>query len=190
MAFDLKARARSLARRPVLRLRGELSQALLRKRGLRLGQNVYVGERTRFDNGFLWLIAVGDDTTISANVDILAHDGATKLGVGYSQIAPVSIGSDVYIGACSLVLPGVTIGDGAIVGAGSVVRRDVPAGAVVAGNPARIIGQVEEFVERHRRMIADRPRYPAQGWTYAGGITAANQERMLLELQDGAGYVE
>lgn len=190
MGSQLMQRVRSWIRRPVQRLRGELSQDVLRKRGLRLGEDVYVGERTRFDHGFLWLISVGDNTTISANVDILAHDAAMKRIVGYTQIAPVSIGSNVYIGARAVVLPGVTIGDGAIVGAGSVVRRDVPSGAVVAGNPARIIGQAHEFVERHRRMLADRPTYPAKGWTFAGNITAENQERMLSDLRDGPGYVE
>jgi maltose O-acetyltransferase len=51
----------------------------------------------------------------------------------------VRIGSDVWIGGGAIVLPGVAIGDGAVIGAGSVVTRDVPAGATVVGNPARII---------------------------------------------------
>lgn len=186
----LKTRLRALVRRPILRVRGELSRDLLRKRGLRIAENVYVGEGTRFDNGFLWLISVGDNTTISSNVTILAHDGATKKGVGYSQIAPVAIGRDVYIGAGSIILPGVTIGDGAIVGAGSVVRHHVAAGTVVAGNPARAIRPVADFVERHQELTLMRPCYPAVGWTYKGGITSVNQAKMLEDLKDGPGYVE
>jgi len=54
---------------------------------------------------------------------------------------PVHIGSDVFIGARALILKGVSIGDGAVVGAGAVVTRDVPSGAIVGGNPARVIGQ-------------------------------------------------
>ncbi len=110
--------------------------------------------------------------------------------VGYTLLAPVSIGARVYVGAGAIILPGVSIGDGAIVGAGSVVRHDVPAETMVAGNPARIIGQVAEFAERHRRLMTSRPCYPAEGWTYDGGITDGNQERMLADLQDGVGYVE
>ena len=55
------------------------------------------------------------------------------------QTAPIVIGADAFVGARAFVLPGVTVGERAIVGAGSVVSRDVPAGMVVAGNPARVI---------------------------------------------------
>lgn len=190
ITLELKRRLRAAIRRPVHRLRGEFDQDALRKRGLRLGHNVYIGVGTRFDFDFLWLISIGDNTTIAGRVEILAHDAAMKRSTGYSQVARVSIGSNVYIGARTIVLPGVTIGDGAVVGAGSVLRHDVPAGAVVAGNPARIVGDAEEFAQRHRRMLTERPRYPANGWTYGGGITAENQQRMFAELRDGPGYVE
>jgi maltose O-acetyltransferase len=53
---------------------------------------------------------------------------------------PVRIGSNVWIGGGAILLPGVSVGDDALIGAGSVVTRDVPAGATVVGNPARIIG--------------------------------------------------
>jgi putative colanic acid biosynthesis acetyltransferase WcaF len=56
------------------------------------------------------------------------------------QTAAIAIGVDAFVGARALILPGVTIGDRAVVGAGAVVPKDVPPGAIVAGNPARIIG--------------------------------------------------
>ena len=56
--------------------------------------------------------------------------------------APIHIGSDVWFGARVTVVPGITIGDGAIIGAGSVVTKDVPARTVVAGVPARVIREV------------------------------------------------
>ncbi|MGZ6826015.1 MAG: hypothetical protein ACXVGH_04430 [Mycobacteriales bacterium] len=59
--------------------------------------------------------------------------------LGDAPTAPVRIGSNAYIGFDVMVLPGVTIGDGAIVGSRSVVREDVPAHTVVAGNPARVV---------------------------------------------------
>ena len=57
-------------------------------------------------------------------------------------VAPIVIGDDVFIGARSIVLKGVNIGERAVIGAGSVVVKDVPAGCIVAGNPARLIGSV------------------------------------------------
>lgn len=58
---------------------------------------------------------------------------------GYQQERPVSIGNDVWIGARVIILPGVTIGDGCVIGAGAVVTKDVPAYSVCAGNPAKVV---------------------------------------------------
>ena len=89
-------------------------------------------------------VTIGDQTLIASGVQILAadhpRDAATRRA-GLELGRPVHIGCNVWIGAGALVLPGVCIGDNAIVGAGSVVTRDVPAGATVAGNPARQLKQ-------------------------------------------------
>jgi acetyltransferase-like isoleucine patch superfamily enzyme len=73
---------------------------------------------------------------VSANHD-LSHSGRWKPAV------PITIGKNCWLGAGSIILPGVSIGDGSIVGAGAVVVRDVPARCVVVGNPARVIGNTE-----------------------------------------------
>ncbi len=72
------------------------------------------------------------------------HDYRAGQGIPYGEAMiyrPVVIGEAVWCGANVTILPGVTIGDGAIVGAGSVVSRDVPAYAIVAGSPARVVGE-------------------------------------------------
>jgi maltose O-acetyltransferase len=85
-------------------------------------------------------VSIGDRTQIGPTVQIYAADhprDAETRRSGLEFGRPVRIGSDVWIGGAAIILPGVTIGDGAVVGAGSVVTRDVGAGVTVAGNPAR-----------------------------------------------------
>jgi maltose O-acetyltransferase len=89
-------------------------------------------------------VHIGERTQIGPGVQILAADhprDPAKRSTGLEFGRPVRIGSNVWIGAGALILPGVTVGDDALVGAGSVVTRDVPDGATVVGNPARVRDQ-------------------------------------------------
>lgn len=138
-----------------MRLRGYPTIKSQVARGLNLGKNVYIGDRVFLDQGFLSLITVGDDSLIASGTRVLAHDASTKQHLGYTVVKPVSIGKRVYVGVESIILPGVTIGDDAIVGAGSVVTRDVEAGTVVAGNPAKPIGTTDSHIARHREEMSD-----------------------------------
>ena len=96
---------------------------------------------------------------------------------GTRWCGPVKIGAMAYIGAGATILPGAVIGDGAVVGAGSVVTGEIPAGTVAVGNPARVIGDVGEFVERHRRAMAEIPRFE-KGPAEPGGLSASEIEAM------------
>ncbi len=85
-------------------------------------------------------VVIGDRTQIGPAVQIYAADhprDAETRRAGLEFGRPVRIGCDVWIGGGAILLPGVTVGDGAVIGAGSVVTRDVTAGATVTGNPAR-----------------------------------------------------
>ena len=87
-------------------------------------------------------IEIGDQTQIGPSVQIYAADHPRDPAARRANLEngrPVHIGANVWIGGGSIILPGVTIGDDAIIGAGSVVTRDVPPGATVAGNPARVL---------------------------------------------------
>ena len=108
------------------------------------GSNIAVGERFYANTGCVVLdceaVEIGARVKLGPLVQLLAvsHplDAAQRaLGLEYGE--PISIGDDVWIGGGAILLGGLTIGDRAVVGAGSVVTRDVPADAVVAGNPAR-----------------------------------------------------
>ncbi len=105
---------------------------------IRLGRGVFLN----FNCIFLDVvgIVVGDGTQIGPAVQILTPDHPRDPALrrrGLESGRPVRIGDNVWIGGGAIILPGVTVGDDAIIGAGSVVTRDVPAGATVAGNPAR-----------------------------------------------------
>jgi maltose O-acetyltransferase len=107
---------------------------------LHLGRGVFLN----FDCVILDVVRVeiGDGTQIGPAVQIYTADHPRDPALrreGWEFGKPVRIGRNVWIGGGAILLPGVTVGDDALIGAGSVVTRDVPAGATVAGNPARIV---------------------------------------------------
>ncbi len=122
-----------------------------RRKGVKVGHNcrIYIYSF----GGEPFLISLGDNVTITSGVRIITHDGSTglvrnKLGQRYQRYAPVKIGSNVFVGVNSVILPGVTIGSNVVIAAGSVVTRDIPDNYVVGGSPAKLITGFNEFSER------------------------------------------
>ena len=109
-----------------------------------------IGDQTSFalmvmlDVMFPEKISVGRNTVIGYNTTILAHEYLIK----EYRLGDVHIGDEVMIGANTTILPGINIGDGAVVSAGTLVHKDVPAGAFVGGNPMQIIYTKEELAKR------------------------------------------
>lgn len=145
---------------------GAKREALLKEMFAELGENCYIepplrsnwgGKHVHFGKGVyanfnLTLvddthIYVGDHTMIGPNVT-LATAGHPILPALREEVyqfnLPVRIGRNCWLGAGVIVLPGVTIGDNTVVGAGSVVTRDLPAGVVSAGNPCRVLREIGE----------------------------------------------
>lgn len=136
--------------------------------GLKIGRRVSIGPRSivQVDG------EIGDFTLIGQAVQIIgrADHGFREVGVtvtdgtwvGHRPQIPrdvVRIGRDVWIGGASVVLSGTHVGDAAIIGAGSVVREDVPAGAIVTGNPAATVGwrfRTPSDLEQHIRLLETR----------------------------------
>ena len=109
------------------------------------GYNITVGEGVFLNYGCVILdvcaVTIGAKTQIGPGVQILTADHPRDPAVRAQMLEfgrPIVIGANVWIGGGALLLPGITVGDDAIIGAGSVVTRDVPAGATVVGNPARV----------------------------------------------------
>lgn len=125
-----------------------------RPAGVQLGQHTVLN-RDVFLDGRTG-VQIGNNVSISEGVAVwtLEHDPHSPTFA--ERGAPVRIGDHVFIGARALVLPAVTIGEGAIVGAGAVVTRDVAPGAIVAGVPARPIGQREanlDYILDYRKFL-------------------------------------
>ena len=112
---------------------------------LSIGDHTYINRSASID--CTQEITIGDYCAISDNVQILDSDfhPIPNNSNTSTMSKPVHIGNHVWIGRSAIILKGVTIGDGAIVGAGSVVTRDVPARCLVAGNPARVIKENVEW---------------------------------------------
>jgi len=107
--------------------------------GIEIGKNCYISFGAKLDVGSGKII-IGDRCTITYGCVILSHDRSKKrINLKDKGTGTVRLGNDVFIGVNSVILRDVTIGDYSIVGAGSVVTKDVPSNVVVAGNPARII---------------------------------------------------
>lgn len=138
-----------------VRLAGQyrLPKIYARKLGIKFGNNVRITGRVVWGTE-PYLIEIGDNTSITQEVRFITHGGVSKLRKEYPGInyyGRIKIGSNVIIGACSIILPGVTIGDNTIIGAGSVVTKSIPSDVIAGGNPARVIQTLEEYKKKKIR---------------------------------------
>jgi len=113
------------------------------------GEHLTIGERTFANVGLVALdvlpITIGDDVQIGPNVQLLTPTHPIQpepRRAKWEAGKPIAIGDNVWLGGGVIVLPGVTIGENTVVGAGSVVSRDLPAGVVAVGNPAKVIRSI------------------------------------------------
>src|SRR5947209_10186338 len=130
MAVPVATRIRDWVRELVVGLR---RQYLIRVWKMDLGEGTSISMSAKLDKTNPRGIHIGKYSTVTFGAAILTHDYVNR------RNRDVFIGDNCFIGAYSIILPGVTIGDSCIVAAASVVARDVPAGSLVAGNPARVV---------------------------------------------------
>ena len=129
---------------------GRLKRMFYRLRGTKIGKSVDIAMGVFIEESFPHLVVIEDNVDIGPNVIIVAHDSSARcMDLELPIICKrVIVKRNAYIGAGAIILPGVTVGEYSIVAAGAVVTRDVPPRTIVAGVPARVIGKVDEYLEK------------------------------------------
>lgn len=174
----------------IMLLNREVPTKTLIKRGMKVGKGFSRQQGCFLDPTHCYLIEIGNDVTMSIRVTLMAHDASTKKLTGYTRIGRIKIGDHVFIGANSTILSGVTIGDYAVIGAGSIVTHDVPAGAVVAGVPAKQISTVKELTAKaHSEMKIGENVFDAS-YRMGNGLDEKKRAELCHSVQDGSAYIE
>ena len=137
--------------------------------GVRVGRNCRIYDCSFGSEPFL--VTLGDHVTVTAGVQFVTHDGGVWVFreefPDVDVFAPIHVGNNVFIGLNSILLPGARIGDNCVIGAGSVVRGEIPPNSVAAGVPAKVIKSLETYrakvlegaVHIRSRPLADKRRW-------------------------------
>lgn len=171
------------------RLRGEYTTEQLLKMGMKVGKNFGRLNGVILDPSHCWLIEIGDNVTMAPRVHILCHDASTKQFMNYTKIGRVTIGDNVFIGAESVVLPGVTIGNNVIVGANSTVTHDIPDNTVVAGTPAKLICTLDDYLNKEKERMKSAPCYD-EDYTLRKDVSMEKRMKQKEELKGKIGYID
>ena len=165
---------KNLIRKILEYLRGEPQHLeKLLKRGLKVGKNFKRMGGVVIDAMHCYHITIGDNVILAPRVHILAHDSSFGLFTGKTRAANVVIGNNVFVGAGSIILPGVHVGNRVIIGAGSIVTKDIPDNSVAAGNPAKVICPIDEYLEREKAKMCPENTFKGLWWGRPEGIKKA-----------------
>ena len=129
----------------------KLRPFILRRMGCKVGKGCFIGDNVRIDTGHADMITLEDNVSIAGGSRLLCHQrdfsnycvGDDYMKLGYI-IKPIVLKKGCLIGMESFVMPGVTVGEGAVVGAGSMLTKDIPDWCVAVGRPAKVIKQIPE----------------------------------------------
>ena len=119
-------------------------------RGLTIGEVCNLPDRDSifWDPSHCYLISIGNHCAVAPNVRFLAHDGSTFPFLGYTKFAEIEVKDHSVILDSAIILPGVTIGPNAMVAAGALVTKDVVPNTIVAGNPAKEVYKLDEYLKK------------------------------------------
>jgi carbonic anhydrase/acetyltransferase-like protein (isoleucine patch superfamily) len=170
------------------RLRGEPNLDRLIAHGLELGVDTHISRPIYIDQLHPWLITIEDHVTIGPYVAIITHDTSLMQHTGQTRLGRVVICKRVYVGVGAILLPGTTVGEDSVIGAGAVVHGQIPPASLAVGNPAKI-SPVKSVAAWQRASAAQAPNWD-QGWTIYSGITEERKREQREALANGrSGYV-
>jgi acetyltransferase-like isoleucine patch superfamily enzyme len=128
----------------------------LRSLGVTIGRNCRIASRHFGSEPYL--VTVGDHVQITHGVKLYTHGGGWVLRLkqpNFDCFGKISIGNNVYIGNHALIMPGVSIGNDVIIGAGSVVTKSFGDGVIIGGNPAKVIGSITDYSAKMQQYNMD-----------------------------------
>ena len=162
--------------------------AHLKAKGMKLGKGVNLPFSTRIDVAHCMLISIGDNCGFGDDCLILAHDAMPNEYLDATVIGRVDIEESCHFGVRTIILPGVRIGKGSVIGSNSVVATDIPPGSLAAGNPAKVICTMEDYLEKHREALktAHKFEYKKYAQQY---LTPERMAEMVNKLKEGKGYM-
>ena len=127
---------------------------VLRKIGCHVGKNVFIGSEVYIDSGYANLIYIEDNAHVTARTILLCHKRDLSdycIGDNYADLpykaAEIHLGKGCSTGTGTIIMPGVSIGDGSIIGAGSLVTSNIPAWTIAVGRPAKVVRNIPSKIE-------------------------------------------
>lgn len=159
----------------------------LKSKGLILGAGTSILEPFFLDPYHCFLISIGENCTFAPNVRLIAHDASTKSHLNYTRIAKIDIGDNCFIGDSAIILPGVTIGSNTIIGSGSIVNKSIPQDSVAAGNPAKVICTLQEYLNRVEINAKVKGVFSEE--YHIDRISPQKRDELLRSLSNGEGYI-
>jgi len=157
------------------------------KNGLTLGKNVNIVEKFFFDPSHCYLITICDNCTICPGVRLIAHDASTKDLLGFTKLGKITIKENCFIGDSTIILPGVEIGPDAIVGAGSVVTKDVMSQTIVAGNPAHYLGKTDDYISKIKELSIDKKIFSEEYWIH--NLNEDRKNELIKSVGNTIGFI-
>lgn len=173
----------------IYRIRGEYTTEKLIKMGMTVGENFARLNGVILDPSHCWLIEIGDNVTMAPRVHVLCHDASTKQFIGYTKIGRVTIGNNVFVGADTVILPGVTIGNNVVIGAHSTITHDIPDNSVVVGSPAKIMCSLDEYLEKEEKRMKNSNCY-GEEYTLRKNVSMEMRMKQKEELKGKIGYID